>query len=131
MLNVMSERSQSLGDLIREQRTLAHLSLRELASLTKVSNAYLSQVERGIHEPSLRVLSALSVALNVPFDAMVPSSHPKSGTPEGSLLEDAIRLDPLLTSDEKQALLTIYRSMIRGERASQEPSDVAADSAPD
>jgi transcriptional regulator with XRE-family HTH domain len=126
MLTVMSESSESLGKLIREQRTLARLSLRELAGLTKVSNAYLSQVERGIHEPSLRVLSALSEALNVPFESMVPSTPPKAGAAAGSSLEDAIRLDPALSSDEKLALLTIYRSMVRARETTSGAADEAA-----
>ena len=46
----------ALGEVIRTQRQLAKLSLRDLAALTDVSNAYLSQVERGMHEPSVRVL---------------------------------------------------------------------------
>ena len=120
------ESSESLGKLIREQRTLARLSLRELAGLTKVSNAYLSQVERGIHEPSLRVLSALSEALNVPFESMVPSTPPKAGAAAGSSPEDAIRLDPALSSDEKLALLTIYRSMVRARETTSGAANEAA-----
>ena len=36
-----------LGEFIRMQRQMADLSLRRLAAMTEVSNAYLSQVERG------------------------------------------------------------------------------------
>ena len=50
---------------IRVQRQLAHMSLREVAALTSVSNAYLSQVERGLHQPSLRVLRSIAQALNI------------------------------------------------------------------
>ncbi len=39
----------ALGELIRSQRRLANLSLRELAERTNVSNPYLSQIERGMH----------------------------------------------------------------------------------
>ena len=55
-----------LGQVIRSQRNLAKLSLRELAALTDVSNAYLSQVERGMHEPSVRVLRSIAEALSIP-----------------------------------------------------------------
>jgi len=37
--------------------TDANLSLRQLSALTEISNPYLSQVERGLHEPSIRVLN--------------------------------------------------------------------------
>src|SRR5579862_4660705 len=54
-----------LGGFIRMQRRLADMSLREMASLTSVSNAYLSQVERGLHQPSLRVLRSIAQALRI------------------------------------------------------------------
>lgn len=41
--------SPSVGEFIRKQRQLADLSLRQMAELTQVSNAYLSQIERGLH----------------------------------------------------------------------------------
>src|SRR5438552_17484397 len=56
---------EALGAFIREQRKRANLSLRQLAELTSLSNPYLSQVERGLHQPSVRVPKALSGALNV------------------------------------------------------------------
>ena len=60
-----------LGGLLRAQRIAADLSLRELAERTKVSNAYLSQLERGLHEPSLSVLRAISSALGVPLGPLL------------------------------------------------------------
>ena len=62
----------ALGAYLREQRELAQLSLRELSRLTHVSNAYLSQIERGLHEPSLRVLRALASALEDPGGGVGP-----------------------------------------------------------
>ena len=55
--------TDALGDFIRAQRQLARLTLREMAAMTSVSNAYLSQVERGLHQPSLKVLHAIAEAL--------------------------------------------------------------------
>ena len=60
-----------LGGYIRLQRQLADLSLRQLSDLTKVSNAYLSQVERGLHQPSLRVLRSIADALNLSSDTLL------------------------------------------------------------
>lgn len=56
---------QALGAMIRQQRRLADLSLRELAAMTSVSNAYLSQVERGLHQPSIKVVRSIADALGV------------------------------------------------------------------
>ena len=53
---------EALGELIRAQRQQAELTLRELAARTNVSNPYLSQIERGLHEPSVRVLKAIAGA---------------------------------------------------------------------
>jgi len=61
----------ALGAFIREQRKQANLSLRQLAELTKLSNPYLSQVERGLHQPSVRVLKAISDALNLSAETLL------------------------------------------------------------
>jgi transcriptional regulator with XRE-family HTH domain len=119
---------EALGAFIREQRKRANLSLRQLAELTSLSNPYLSQVERGLHQPSVRVLKALSGALNVSaetllaqaglIDAMAgetPASG--NGAPPGDAspvpgTEDAIRADPRLSGEQKAALVAVYRSML-------------------
>jgi DNA-binding XRE family transcriptional regulator len=54
-----------LGTHIRAQRQLADLSLRQLAAMTNVPNAYLSQIERGLHQPSVKVLRSIASALNL------------------------------------------------------------------
>lgn len=107
----------ALGRFIREQRQLAHLSLRELSRLTSVSNAYLSQVERGLHQPSLRVLQAIADALGIPADTLLAhagfGSEPEEGAmTERGATEAAIRSDPALTPEEKDALVRVYRSFI-------------------
>src|SRR5215210_3258012 len=81
-------RVRQLGQYIRLQRQMADLSLRGMADLTKVSNAYLSQIERGLHQPSLRVLQAIAEALNIPADTLLAEAGLVSGTtaeqPSGS-----------------------------------------------
>ena len=75
-----------LGGLLRAQRMAADLSLRELSERTKVSNAYLSQLERGLHEPSLSVLRAIASALGVPLGSLRPRrrAHRPDGGLEGA-----------------------------------------------
>jgi transcriptional regulator with XRE-family HTH domain len=110
-------RVRQLGEYIRLQRQMADLSLRGMAELTKVSNAYLSQIERGLHQPSLRVLQAIAEALDIPADTLLaqagvvrPSSDQSAGSRAGT--EAAIRSDPDLTAEEREALLRIYRSFV-------------------
>jgi transcriptional regulator with XRE-family HTH domain len=115
-------RVRQLGEYIRLQRQMADLSLRGMAELTKVSNAYLSQIERGLHQPSLRVLQAIAEALNIPADALLAQagivSRQDRPEPPTSGTEEAIRSDPALTPEEREALLRIYRSFVEGRSSS-------------
>jgi transcriptional regulator with XRE-family HTH domain len=110
-------RVRQLGEYIRLQRQMADLSLRGMAGLTKVSNAYLSQVERGLHQPSLRVLHSIAEALGIPADTLLaqagfaPEAKQKE-TSAGRPTEEAIRSDPDLTPEERDALLQVYRSFV-------------------
>lgn len=112
-----------LGTFIREQRQLARLSLREMARLTKVSNAYLSQVERGLHEPSMRVIRAVAGALEVPVEELVSLGGPStgaegatsSGRGDAGTLEQAIRSESRLNAAQKDALLAVLRGFVGDE----------------
>ena len=106
-----------LGALLRAQRIAADLSLRELSERTNVSNAYLSQLERGLHEPSLSVLRAIASALGVslgPLLTRVGMLEDGEGGSETSLRETeaAILRDPELSEPERTALLAVYRGFM-------------------
>jgi len=115
---------EALGAFIREQRKRANLSLRQLAELTSLSNPYLSQVERGLHQPSVRVLKAISGALNVSaetlmaqaglIDAIAGDGTEAAGSeaPNVPGTEAAIAADPRLGEEQKAALIAVYRSML-------------------
>lgn len=106
----------ALGQVIRTQRQLAQLSLRDLARLTDVSNAYLSQIERGMHEPSVRVLRSIAEALDLPADALLREAgllREDDEPPDAASAEAAIRADRSLTDAQKEALLAVYRSYRR------------------
>ncbi len=123
----MSERSdvssetelQALGALLRAQRMAAALSLRELSSLAHVSNAYLSELERGLHEPSFRVLRSIASALGMPLAPMLASSGVLGNSAEEDRgidlggTEAAISRDPALTEPQRIALLSVYRSFLQ------------------
>src|SRR5215211_3210258 len=106
-----------LGALLRAQRVAADLSLRELADRTKVSNAYLSQLERGLHEPSLGVLRAIASALGVPLGSLLTRAGvlervEGDGDPLVRDTEAAILRDPDLSEPQRTALLSVYRSFV-------------------
>ena len=103
----------AFGEFIKSQRKLAELSQRELAKLADLSDAYLSQLERGLHEPSVRVLHGLSDALNVPTDRLLRFLGEDPPAPaDEQTTESAILLDEQLTDVQKQSLLDIYRSFL-------------------
>ncbi len=104
----------ALGDFIRSQRRLAELSQRELARLADLSDAYLSQLERGLHEPSVRVLNGLSQALNVPAERLLRFlGHTDDvEAPTRPETESAILTDDRLTDSQKQSLLDVYRAFL-------------------
>jgi transcriptional regulator with XRE-family HTH domain len=104
-----------LGGFIRAQRQLANLSLRQLSALTEVSNPYLSQVERGLHEPSLHVLRSIADALNLSTESLLEHAgliDHAGATDEPSATDRAIRADRQLTEDQRTALLAVYRSYL-------------------
>jgi transcriptional regulator with XRE-family HTH domain len=130
MTDPWENQREALGAFIREQRKKANLSLRQLAELTSLSNPYLSQVERGLHQPSVRVLRAISNALNLSAESMAAQAGlidaiAATVKPEGDAAqdkdgatavstEDAIRADQRLGDDQKAALIAVYRSMLGG-----------------
>ncbi|HEX8581449.1 MAG TPA: helix-turn-helix transcriptional regulator, partial [Acidimicrobiales bacterium] len=93
-----------LGEHIRAQRQLHRLSQRELARLADLSDTYMSQLERGLHEPSIRVLRQLAESLGLrPAQLIMDAAGIPLGD-EAVSTEDAIRRDERLTDAQKEAL---------------------------
>src|SRR5919202_2250822 len=107
-----AERSQRLGEIIRRQRELGELSMRQFAELVGISNPYLSQIERGLREPSERVVAAIAEALQVSADSLYEQAgmSPDADDDQASAVVDAIRADTRLTGRQRQALLEVYQA---------------------
>jgi transcriptional regulator with XRE-family HTH domain len=108
-------RLEALGALLRAERTAAGLSLRDVSERTNVSNAYLSQVERGRHEPSLRVLTSVASTLGVSLESLlaragIVEQDGDDDAPPVPPTEAAILSDPALSEPQRTALLSVYRS---------------------
>ena len=114
---------EALGGFIRNRRKQANLSLRQLAEKTRLSNPYLSQIERGLHQPSLRVIKLIADALNVSAETLLTQAgllhHGEDGLTQSPgdspAVEDAITGDDRLSDQQKSALISVYRSMLRSE----------------
>jgi transcriptional regulator with XRE-family HTH domain len=103
----------ALGAAIRQQRQLAKMSLRQLSELAQVSNPYLSQIERGLHEPSVRVVRSIARALNVSAEELLDQAGMLDEDDTTAVdTEQAIRHDPRLTEAQKDALIGVYRSFL-------------------
>ena len=103
----------ALGSAIRHQRQLAKMSLRQLSELAQVSNPYLSQIERGLHEPSVRVVRSIAKALNVSAEELLERAGMLDDAEQSSSIpatEAAIVADADLTPEQRDALLAVYRS---------------------
>lgn len=102
-----------MGAFIRHQRELANMSLRQLSQATRISNAYLSQIERGMHDPTVRVLLQIGDALHVSLEEMLQKAEETREAQDSVLsVEAAITADIVLTTEEKKALLAVYRSYL-------------------
>ena len=112
--------SSQVGEFIREQRSAARVSLRELARTAGVSNPYLSQVERGLRKPSAEILAAIAKGLKISAESLYEQAgilDRRSGTPDTVA---AIRSDPALSERHKAVLLELYETYVR-EQAARTP----------
>ena len=89
--------------------------MRQLADLVGISNPYLSQIERGLRDPSEKVLDAIAQNLQLSADALQehggrrPGSADEGGEPA---VVAAIRADPKLSARQRQALLGVYNAFV-------------------
>ena len=102
----------SLGDIIRRQRELSELSMRQFARMVGISNPYLSQIERGLREPSERVLGAIAESLHTSADALYEQAGiaaDDDGAGEPAVVA-AIKADGALSARQRQALIQVYEA---------------------
>ena len=118
---VVDKRLADVGNFIRQQRELAQQSIRDLAKVAGVSNPYLSQIERGLRKPSAEILQQLARAMKISAESLYeragildPSDEPRPG------VVDAVSSDERLTIEQKQTLLSVYRSFV-GEEPNSTP----------
>jgi transcriptional regulator with XRE-family HTH domain len=102
---------ETLGEIVRRQRELSELSMRQFAAMAGISNPYLSQIERGLREPSEHVAEAIAKALRTSVEALYKEAGIDEEQPE-SAVADAIAADPDLTPRQRQALLTSYEAFV-------------------
>jgi transcriptional regulator with XRE-family HTH domain len=119
------ESSQNLvGEIIRRQRELAELSMRQVAAMAGISNPYLSQIEHGLRAPSAEVLDTIAATLGIPSETLRSLTTDGDHEPEDdhdqeegdqpdehTSLVAAISNDPGLTARQRRSLIEIYTAM--------------------
>src|SRR4051812_7738912 len=121
---------RNLGDYIREQRSSAQISLRQLAKLAGVSNPYLSQIERGLRKPSAEILQQIAKALRISAEALYVQAGILDERYGDSDVPSAVLGGPGITERQKQVLLEIYDSFRRGEDEGSPPAENQAAGGP-
>lgn len=108
-------RWHDLGEFIREQRRVGHLSLRKLSEMAGISNPYLSQIERGLRKPSAEILQQIARALEISSETLYVRAGILEAREGDTDLITEIRRDPWLHEEQKKTLVQIYESF-RAER---------------
>jgi transcriptional regulator with XRE-family HTH domain len=125
----LENRWRELGEFIRDQRRIDHLSLRKLSEMAGISNPYLSQIERGLRKPSAEILQQIARALEISAETL----YVRAGILEerrASDLVQEIRRDPHLSEEQKKTLVRIYSSFCHENEAPGAVLDDVDDLAP-
>lgn len=110
MSSELETRWRDLGEFIREQRRVGHLSLRKLSEMAGISNPYLSQIERGLRKPSAEILQQIARALEISSETLYVRAGILEAQPGDSDLAGEIRRDLWLNEEQKRTLVQIYES---------------------
>lgn len=105
-----------MGEIIRRQRELAALPMRQLATMVGISGPYLSQIENGLRAPSEQVLRGIADTLGIPLDELLEEAGGDAGQVADGV-RSAIRADPNLTPAQRRALAEVYAAMVAATRA--------------
>ena len=90
-----------VGRRIRDLRRISQLSLETVAARTGLSIGYISQIERGLSSPSLRVLATLADVLGVGIAALFGAKPAADGA-----------ADSVVTREQQRAELKLWRTGI-------------------
>jgi transcriptional regulator with XRE-family HTH domain len=111
-IDLVADLGKDIGEYIRQQRSSARISLRQLSKLAGVSNPYLSQIERGLRKPSAEILQQIAKGLRISAEALYVQAGILDA-PAGGPVPEAIRSAVELTERQKQVLLDVYETFRR------------------
>jgi transcriptional regulator with XRE-family HTH domain len=82
--------ANQLGPRLRTLRQTLGLSLKVLAQRSDVSVGMISQIERGLANPSVRILEQLRVALDVPLTTLLEGDDDGEGAVDGVAVAEVV-----------------------------------------
>jgi transcriptional regulator with XRE-family HTH domain len=91
----------AVGQRIRDLRRTRAMSLEAVAARTELSIGFLSQIERGLSSPSLRVLATLADVLGVGIAGLFGTKEDAAAAP-----------DAIVTRERQRAQLNLWRTGI-------------------
>lgn len=113
-----------LGDAIRARRRALGMTLVEVAASAGLSHPFLSQLERGLAQPSMRSLTSIASTLGTTAQALLAQSElgPPAGTrdlhdPQGGLAAPVSVVRAGDHAPEVDSPGGSVRPLVRGERA--------------
>jgi transcriptional regulator with XRE-family HTH domain len=126
----LPDRWHELGEFIREQRSMARLSLRRLSDMAGISNPYLSQIERGLRKPSAEILQQIAKALRISAETLyIRAGILEERDGDHDLVGEIFR-NPTLTEEQKQTLIRIYLSFVHENEGKLVTAGVADETGP-
>lgn len=117
----VTEARDELGAFIRKQREAAKLSVRKLSRIAGVSNPYLSQIERGLRNPSAEILQSIAKALDLSAETLYVRAGILDERTDGDVAS-AIARDPALTEHQRATLLEMYEMFRRANGGGEAPA---------
>jgi transcriptional regulator with XRE-family HTH domain len=117
------ERRSAIGSRLRANRTMRHLTLRELARRVGVSPSLISQIETGRSQPSVGTLYAIATELEVSVDDLLfdgDDARPER-RPGAQSARDDSGVGPVQRAHNRRAIL--LDSGVRWERLTTQHDD--------
>jgi len=100
----LSQELEGIGDRLREERTKAGLSQRELAKRLGLSASLISQLEKGVSKPSVGTLYAIVTELDLSLDGLLRGYEDASPQPSDQRSDDAAPTSPMVHPNERKGI---------------------------
>ncbi|MCX7720256.1 MAG: helix-turn-helix domain-containing protein [Dictyoglomus thermophilum] len=94
----------NVGKRIRETRKKRNMKLEDLAEKTGLSLSYISLIERGLKNPSLKALERIAKAFNLPTSYFFSEDNDET-------IETFLRTKTSLDEDERRMIIQLIKSL--------------------